>query len=170
MNAARVIRPSRGFFRQYELYYDVADERDAIRLRTNYRKNPPEEVHLYSLHGQRGMGGRYSSTTCARVNALHEHAAFYNTLTANCTSNIWLHARVNPGRIPYSWKILFSGYFPEYLYESGRLDTSIPFAELQKTQHHQSSGAGGGSGRGFLGQDSRRTAAREAAAMTPLLI
>lgn len=27
----------RGFFRQYELYYVVADERDLLRLRTNYR-------------------------------------------------------------------------------------------------------------------------------------
>ena len=25
----------RGFFRQYELYYVVADERDVVRLRTN---------------------------------------------------------------------------------------------------------------------------------------
>ena len=30
-----------GFFRQYELIYVVADERDVIRLRTNYRKDPP---------------------------------------------------------------------------------------------------------------------------------
>ena len=32
----------RGFFRQYELIYVVADERDVIRLRTNYRREPPE--------------------------------------------------------------------------------------------------------------------------------
>jgi hypothetical protein len=25
-----------------------------------------------------------------------------------------------------------SGYLPEYLYEEGRLDTSVPFAELQR--------------------------------------
>ena len=34
----------KGFFRQYELMYVVADERDAIGLRTNYRKDPPEHV------------------------------------------------------------------------------------------------------------------------------
>ena len=39
----------KGFFRQYELTYIVADERDVIRLRTNYRKNPPEDVYLYRL-------------------------------------------------------------------------------------------------------------------------
>ena len=34
-----------GFFRQYELIFITADERDVIRLRTNYRKH--EEVYLY---------------------------------------------------------------------------------------------------------------------------
>ena len=36
-----------GFFKQYELFYVVADERDLIRLRTNYRKDPPEDVYIY---------------------------------------------------------------------------------------------------------------------------
>ena len=39
-----------GFFRQYELYYVVADERDVIRLRTNYRG---EQVYLYPLRTPR---------------------------------------------------------------------------------------------------------------------
>ena len=34
--------------------------------------------------------------------------------------------------MPYSWKILVSGYVPEYLYERGKLDTSLPFPELQR--------------------------------------
>ncbi len=36
----------RGFFKEYEVYYVVADERDVIRLRTNYRG---EQVYLYRL-------------------------------------------------------------------------------------------------------------------------
>jgi hypothetical protein len=31
-----------------------------------------------------------------------------------------------------SWKVLLSGYVPDYLYELGRLDTARPFAELEK--------------------------------------
>ena len=41
----------KGFFRQYELYYVVADERDVIRLRTNYRHDPPEDVYVYRVQG-----------------------------------------------------------------------------------------------------------------------
>jgi hypothetical protein len=31
-----------------------------------------------------------------------------------------------------SWKILLSGYVPDYLYELGRLDTTKPFSELEE--------------------------------------
>ena len=42
---------AKGFFRQYELYYVVADERDVVRVRTNYRKDPPEDVYIYRVVG-----------------------------------------------------------------------------------------------------------------------
>lgn len=41
--------PLKGFFRQYEMAYVVADERDVVRLRTNYRM---EDVYLYRLNVQ----------------------------------------------------------------------------------------------------------------------
>ncbi len=41
----------KGFFRQYELYYVVADERDVIGLRTNYRFDPLEDVYVYPMSG-----------------------------------------------------------------------------------------------------------------------
>ena len=120
----------KGFFRQYELYYVVADERDVIRLRTNYRKDPPEEVHLYRIHGPSANGRRLFLSYVNKINALKERPEFYNSLTTNCTTNIWLQSRVNPGHLPFSWKVLISGHVPEYLYEAGMLDTTVPFAEL----------------------------------------
>ena len=122
----------KGFFRQYELYYVVADERDVIRVRTNYRLNPPEQAHLYRLHGDPADARRLFVAYLEHINALRERPEFYNSLTTNCTTNIWLLARVNPDHPPFSWKILVSGYLPEYLYQMGRLDSSLPFAELQR--------------------------------------
>ena len=49
-----------------------------------------------------------------RINALRTQPKFYNTLTTNCTTNIWTNDHVNAGRVPLSWKILASGYVPEY--------------------------------------------------------
>jgi hypothetical protein len=121
-----------GFFRRYELYYVVADERDVIRLRTNYRKDPPEDVYVFRVAGPGENGRRIFLDYMREINELREHPAFYNTLTTNCTTRILAHTAVNPGHLPYSWKILLSGYTPEYAYEMGRMDQSLPFAELMR--------------------------------------
>ena len=122
----------KGFFRQYELYYVVADERDVLRVRTNYRKDPPEDVYVYPLRVPRENIRRVFLEYMRKMNGLREHPEFYNTLTTNCTTAILMNTRVNPGSLPLSWKVLVSGYTPAYVYESGRMDRSLPFEELQR--------------------------------------
>ena len=46
-----------------------------------------------------------------------------------------MNTRINPGRVPFSWKVLASGYLPEYLYDVGKLDNSLPFEELQRSSY-----------------------------------
>jgi hypothetical protein len=123
---------AKGFFRQYELYYVVADERDVVRLRTNYRKDPPEEVYVYPLRVPRENIRRVFLEYVHKLNDLREHPEFYNTLTTNCTTAILMNTRVNPESLHYSWKVLLSGYTPAYVYESGRMDRSLPFEELHR--------------------------------------
>jgi hypothetical protein len=120
-----------GFFRNYELYYVIADERDVIRVRTTYRQ-PQEDVYIYRVSGSRENLRRVFLEYLTSINELRDRPVFYNTLTTNCTTSILLHTRVNPESPPFSWKILLSGYVPDYLYELGRLDTTMPFAELEK--------------------------------------
>lgn len=125
----------KGFFKQYELYYVVADERDVIRVRTNYRKDPPEDVYLYRINGPIENGRRLFLEYMRAINGLKDKPQFYNTLTTNCTTGIWLHTRINPGHLPFSWKLLLSGYVPEYVYEHDRLDSRLPFDELKRRSH-----------------------------------
>ncbi len=125
----------RGFFRQYELYYVVADERDVIRLRTNYRNDPPEDVYVYRVHGSLENERRVFMGYMNEINALQAHPEFYNTLTTNCTTGIYHLTLVNPEHLPLSWKILASGYVPEYAYDAGRLDNRLPFSELKRRAH-----------------------------------
>lgn len=122
----------KGFFRQYELTYVVADERDLVRVRTNYRKDPPEDVYLFRTNAPPDNVRRLFLDYFREVNSLVDEPKFYNTLTTNCTTNILMHSRVNRGRQRYNWKILLSGYAPLYVYEIGRLDTRLPFEELKK--------------------------------------
>jgi hypothetical protein len=126
---------TKGFFKQYELYYVVADERDVVRVRTNYRKDPPEDVFIYRLHGPLDNGRRIFMKYMQRINELKARPEFYNTLIDNCTTGIWMNARINPGHVPLSWKIFASGYLPEYLYDTGRLAAGVSFDELQRRGH-----------------------------------
>jgi Domain of unknown function (DUF4105) len=120
-----------GFFRQYELYYVVADERDLIRVRTTYRQ-PQEDVYVYRTRASLKNIRRTFLDYVKTMNELRDRPTYYNTLTTNCTTSIVFHTRMNPESPPMSWKVLLSGYVPDYLYELGRVDTSRPFAELEK--------------------------------------
>lgn len=123
----------KGFFRQYELYYVVADERDVIRLRTNYRHEPPEDVYVYRMKGSIENGRRLFLEYIKKINGLKNQPEFYNTLTTNCTTTIWFNSLVNATHLPMNWKILVSGYLPNYLYENGRLATDgLTFPELRQ--------------------------------------
>jgi hypothetical protein len=122
----------KGFFRQYELMYVVADERDVIRLRTNYRHNPNEDTYLFKLRGTPEDARRFFLNYIHKINSLKEHPEFYNSLTDNCITGIWQNARVGEQTPPFSWQLLLSGHVPQYLYERGRLDTAMPFEELRR--------------------------------------
>jgi len=120
-----------GFFRQYELYYVVADERDVVRVRTTYRR-PQEDVYIYRIKGSIQNLRRVFLDYLKSMSDLRDRPGYYNTFTTNCTTSILFHTRMNPESPPMSWKVLLSGYVPDYLYELGRLDTSRTFAELER--------------------------------------
>ncbi|MGH7833037.1 MAG: DUF4105 domain-containing protein [Candidatus Binatia bacterium] len=120
-----------GFFRQYELVYIVADERDLIGVRTTYRQ-PQEDVYVYRTRAPLRNIRRIFLDYIQTINELRERPRFYNTLTTNCTTSILTHTRMNPESPPMSWKVLLSGYVPDYLYDLGRIDTSRPFSELER--------------------------------------
>ena len=120
----------RGFYRQYELIYIPADERDVIRLRTNYRG---EEVYLYHTIASAERARAIFLEYLKRLNHLHEHAEFYNAITDNCTTNIRV-ANVGAAGTkapPWNWRILLNGKGDELLYQRGVIDRSLPFAELK---------------------------------------
>jgi hypothetical protein len=119
----------KGFFRQYELTYVIADERDVVRLRTNYRVG--EEVCLYRLQATPEQAQRLFLDYLRRVNELHERAEWYNALTDNCTTAIRTQRAAND-RAPWDWRMLLNGHLDELLYERGAIVTNLPFAELKK--------------------------------------
>ncbi|MGV8075344.1 MAG: DUF4105 domain-containing protein [Syntrophobacteraceae bacterium] len=124
----------KGFFKQYELIYIAGDERDLIRVRTDFRK-PPEDVYLYRLRADPERVRKLFTAYIEQINRMKQRPEWYNTLTTNCTTDIVYLIRATGGRIRYNWKILLSGYAPQYAYEQGALDTSIPFEELRRRSY-----------------------------------
>lgn len=121
----------RGFFRQYEIIYVVADERDLVRLRSNYRQG--ETVYLYRLKGSSLEVARQIFLDYIRyINSLKEIPEWYNALTGNCTTEIRGHTRPYAGKVWWDWRLLANGYIDELAYEVGVLDTSLPFQELKQ--------------------------------------
>ena len=119
----------RGFFRQYELIYIVADERDVIRLRTNYRG---EDVHLYRLDVPPEEARKLLLGYLDAINDLYEQPQWYNALTDNCTTTIQHLAAPYQQRSWWSWKLVLNGYLDELAYDIGAIDQSLPFAELRE--------------------------------------
>jgi len=121
-----------GLYRQYEVIYIAADERDVIRLRTNYRKG--EDVFLYRTTLTPEHGRALFLAYLDRLNRLHERSEFYNQITDNCTTNIRLaNIEAEKGKVPpWNWRMLLNGKSDELLYERGVIDRSLPFAALKE--------------------------------------
>ena len=119
-----------GLYRQFELACIVADERDVVRLRSNYRTD--EDVYLYRLAAR---GAREAFLAYVRtVNELHESPRWYHAVTNNCTTAI-RHQRAASERSSWDWRMLVNGYADELLYERGGIDRSLPFDELKRRSH-----------------------------------
>jgi len=117
-----------GFFRQFELYYVVADERDVVRLRANYRG---EDVYLYRLLAPAETARALLLDYLEEINRLAAKPRWYNAFTYNCTTTIRRHFQnVAPGN-PFNWRILLNGRLDELGYQRGSIDTSLPFDELK---------------------------------------
>jgi hypothetical protein len=118
----------KGFFRQYELTYVVGDERDLVRLRTNFRG---EQVYLYRLNTDLKVARLVFLDYLKEVNRLKARPEWYNALTSNCTTNIRGHTRPFTKNTRFDWRILLNGRVDEMAYERKALDQSLPFGELK---------------------------------------
>ncbi len=136
----------RGFFREYEICYVAADERDLVGLRTNYRG---EQVYLYRLRTPPERARAILLDYLASMNALVKEPAWYNALTDNCTTSIRTHLKHLALAQPFDWRLLANGYADQMLYERGVLDTRIPFEELRAQCLIVPKAQAGGDGAGF---------------------
>ena len=119
----------RGFYKQFALIYIVADERDVVRVRTNYRH---EQLYLYRTSIRPERAQALFLDYLRTVDALHQHPRFYNAITSNCTTNVRTHTAATTTKpVPWDWQLLLNGTIDQFVYEHGGFSSRLPFAELK---------------------------------------
>ncbi len=121
-----------GFFRAYELSFIAADERDVVGVRTNVRG---EDVRIYHLRMAPVQARALLIEYVAEANDLARTPQFYNSLTTNCTTEIFRMVRaLHPG-LPLDYRLLLTGHVPDYVYDLGGMDGAIRFEVLRDRSH-----------------------------------
>lgn len=120
----------KGLMRQYEVMYVIGDERDLVKLRTNYRN---DTVYLYPVRTTREKMRRMFVSMLDRANKLAREPEFYNTATNNCTTNLVAHVNhITPKKIPFSMATLLPASSDRLAYDLGLIDTELPFEDARR--------------------------------------
>ncbi|WP_245513376.1 DUF4105 domain-containing protein [Enterovirga rhinocerotis] len=117
-----------GFFKRFELVLIAAEERDIVRLRTTIRR---EDVSLFPLRVPPDAARRLFRSYIDRANELATRPEFYQTVTTNCTTVVVRLAQEAGRGIPLDWRILLSGYLPDYLSDHGAIASDRPLDEIK---------------------------------------
>jgi hypothetical protein len=122
--------PVNGFFRQYELIYVVADERDVIEKRVNCDLS---DVYLYRSTATPKQAVALFKDFMQRVNKLSREPEFYDTLTNNCTTNLRNHINnLKPNEIPYDFRVLLPGHSDQLAYDLGLIERYGSYEETRE--------------------------------------
>ncbi|MBO0695229.1 MAG: DUF4105 domain-containing protein [Verrucomicrobia bacterium] len=120
-------------FKEFELIYVVGDERDIVRVRTNYRN---EDVFLYHIRATPEAVRRLFRIYLERINELADRAEWYHLLSNNCTLNILRYARAaGLQHSRFDYRFLLNGLIDRFIYAAGVVDTSLGFEELRRRSH-----------------------------------
>lgn len=118
---------SRSLYRQQELIFLVADERDAILRRTKHGRI--NQGYLYRLNVSTDELRAAFLDYVDAINGVYEQPRWYHGLCANCTTSFY---RLPNSRRRCDWRVIVNGWLDRALYESGQLDRSLPFEELRR--------------------------------------
>jgi len=124
--------PVAGFFKAYELSILAGDERDFYGWRVHF---PKEDLQRFRTRANTQEAGKLLITLLDAANDLAAKPQFYNTLTENCTTEVWMLTDALGLGEPLDWRMFASGYLPDFLHDLNVLDSSRPIADLRETAH-----------------------------------
>lgn len=124
--------PVAGFFKAYELSILAGDERDFYGWRVHF---PKEDIQLFRTRANSIQAGKLLIALLDAANERAVEPEFYNTLTENCTTEVWMLTGAMGLGKPADWRLFASGYLPEFLYDLKLLDSSRRIEDLRAAGH-----------------------------------
>jgi len=121
--------PIGGAFRQYEIMYVAADERDAIALRTHVHR---DDTWVIPMNAGQAANQAFFLDMVSTMSELHATPRWYNTLTRSCATQLAHHyEQVNDVRFGFDRRILMPGFSDALLEELGLLPPGMNLAEIR---------------------------------------
>jgi hypothetical protein len=117
----------RSLYRQQELIFVAADERDVILRRTKYSQG--QWAYLYHLNSSVEELKRVFLDYVNTIDQLYESPRWYHVLFTNCTTSFY---KLPSTRVRWDWRVIANARLDRALYKDGRLDRTLPFKELRR--------------------------------------
>lgn len=129
--------PFKGLIREYEIMYLIGDEKDLVKLRSNYRN---DSVYLYPVNTSVENVRSLFVDMIKRTNELKNTPEFYNSITNTCTTALVEHAnKLKEEKISkLKIAILFPGFSDKLLYELGLIEvpSSMQNSSIEKLRDY----------------------------------
>src|SRR4029077_54200 len=117
----------RSLYRQQELIFVAADERDVILRRTKYSEN--QWGYLYHIDSSVEELTRIFLDYVNMINQLYDTPRWYHVLFTNCTTSFY---KLPSTQVRWDWRVIADGRLDRGLYRDGRLDRSLLFQGLRR--------------------------------------
>lgn len=121
--------PVTDFFKANSIAVIAAEERDVVGLRSNIKN---ERVQIFRLRGTPENRRRLIEAYVAAANEVSERPHWFNSVFTNCSRTVVLLARHVGIALPIDYRVIVNGYFPDYLYERGSINTEISLEEIYR--------------------------------------
>lgn len=119
-----------GLFKKFELIYTWGTEQDFVLRRIVTQQH---DVYMYPLAINATFSKQLFLDLVQVTNDVHEHPAFYNTLTQNCTNTLAHSAnRAQAGTVPPAIARILPGYSDEFLYRMNYIADKGTLEEIRK--------------------------------------
>jgi hypothetical protein len=117
----------RSFYRQHELIFLAADERDVILRRTKHSEN--QKAFLYRLNAGADELRAVFLDYVDAINRVYERPRWYHVIFTNCATSFY---RLPSTRTRLDWRVIANGRLDRALYKDGRIDRTLPYAETRR--------------------------------------